>query len=206
MSWQEEISNQKTKSFLIIPSLLSLPLSTSRIHRLFSISYSDIPSIPGIRYFMIKSWNYENVLAAQRDNLWATQQHNTELLTTAFQNSRYVILLFSVNKSMAFQGYALMTTAPDPQLPKPASAGKLNWKTSPAFKLRWLGTTPVHFRRVGHLKNRMNLDERGEERAVLVGKDGQEVSEEAGMGVVWVLDEAEASEGQKVMGGRRVSG
>lgn len=141
---------------------------------------------------MIKSWNYENVLAAQRDNLWATQEKNTALLTDAFNTSRHVILLFSVNKYMAFQGYALMTTAPDPKLPKPGSASKLNWKTSPAFALRWMGTTPVHFRLVGHLKNRLNLDERGESRAVLVGKDGQEISAEAGMGVVWILDEAEA--------------
>lgn len=29
---------------------------------------------------------------------------------------------------------------------------------------------------------------------MLVGKDGQEISAEAGMGVVWVLDEAEAVE------------
>jgi hypothetical protein len=31
---------------------------------------------------------------------------------------------------------------------------------------------------------------------VLVGKDGQEVSQEAGMGVVWILDEADESEGR----------
>lgn len=153
---------------------------------------------------MIKSWNYENVLAAQRDNLWTTQEKNEALLSEAFRNSRHVILLFSVNKSMAFQGYALMTTAPDPKLPQPGSASKLNWKTSPAFQLRWLGTTPVHFRLVGHLKNRLNLDERGESRAVLVGKDGQEISPEAGMGVVWILDEAESGGGDGKR--RRVSG
>lgn len=153
---------------------------------------------------MIKSWNHENVAAAQRDNIWATQEKNEALLTEAFQNSRHVILLFSVNKSMAFQGYALMTSAPDTNIPKPGSASKLHWKTSPAFQLRWLGTTPVHFRMVGHLKNCYNLDERGESRAVLVGKDGQEVSAEAGMGVVWILDEAEVVE--KDRPGRRVSG
>lgn len=153
---------------------------------------------------MIKSWNHKNVAAAQRDNVWATQEKNEHLLTEAFHNSRHVILLFSVNKSMAFQGYALMTTAPDPNLPKPGSASKLHWKTSPAFRLRWLGTTPVHFRMVGHLKNSMNLDERGESRAVLVGKDGQEISPDAGMGVVWILDEAEIAE--KDQPGRRLSG
>ncbi|KAK5113318.1 hypothetical protein LTR85_010935 [Meristemomyces frigidus] len=153
----------------------------------------DLPK-GGVRYFMIKSWNHDNVLTAQRDGLWATQTKNSDLLADAFRSARHVILLFSVNKSMAFQGYALMTSPPDPTLPKPPFCAKLNWGTSPAFTLRWLAVTPVHFRMVGHLKNTCNVDERGEPRAVLVGKDGQEISSDAGMGVVWVLDEAEALE------------
>lgn len=54
---------------------------------------------------MIKSWNHENVLGAMQDSLWATQEKNEQLLTEAFHTSRHVILLYSVNKSMAFQGY-----------------------------------------------------------------------------------------------------
>lgn len=88
-----------------------------------------------------------------------------------------------------------MTSPPDPALPKPSFCAKLNWGTSPAFTLRWLATTPVHFRHVGHLKNTMNPDERtGQPMAVLVGKDGQEISSDAGVGVVWILDEAEVEE------------
>ncbi|KAF2171787.1 hypothetical protein M409DRAFT_50430 [Zasmidium cellare ATCC 36951] len=151
----------------------------------------------GVRYFLIKSWNHENVIAAQRENLWATQEKNEDLLAEACKTSRHVILLFSVNKSMAFQGYALMTSPPDPKMPKPAFASKLNWGTSAAFSLRWLGTTSIHFRLIGHLKNTLNKDEKGESRAVLIGKDGQEVSADAGMGVVWALDEAEATANEK---------
>lgn len=84
-----------------------------------------------------------------------------------------------------------MTSAPDPSLPKPPFCAKLNWGTSPAFKLRWLATTSVHFRFVGHLKNNLNLDDHGQPMAVLVGKDGQEINAEAGMGVVSILDEAD---------------
>ena len=40
-----------------------------------------------------------------KDGLWATQEKNQSLLTEAFHTSRHVILLFSVNRSMAFQGY-----------------------------------------------------------------------------------------------------
>ncbi|KAK5174017.1 uncharacterized protein LTR77_001097 [Saxophila tyrrhenica] len=146
----------------------------------------------GVRYFMIKSWNGSNVENAMQDGLWATQEKNQQLLTEAYETSRHVILLFSVNKSVAFQGYALMASPPDPSLPKPAFCTKLNWATSPAFKLQWLATTPVHFRFVGHLKNTFNVDEDDRPMAVLIGKDGQEISSDAGMGVVEILDEAEA--------------
>lgn len=90
-----------------------------------------------------------------------------------------------------------MTSAPDPKLPKPNHLSRLNWKTSPAFTLRWLSTTPIHFKLIGHLKNTFNIDDKGEARAVLVGKDGQEVSADAGMGVVWALDEAEVVEKER---------
>ncbi|USW52746.1 Putative YTH domain containing protein [Septoria linicola] len=146
----------------------------------------------GVRYFMIKSWNMENVHEAQRTNIWATQEKNEEMLTHAVKTVRHVILLFSVNKSMAFQGYALMTSAPDSKIQKPSFTSKLNRATSPAFTLRWLAKTPIHFKLVGHIKNTLNYDEeKGEPHAVLVGKDGQEIDADAGMGVVWVLDDAE---------------
>lgn len=63
---------------------------------------------------MIKSWCADNVTQAMKDGLWATQEKNQELLTEAFHTSRHVILLFSVNRSMAFQGYvrADMLNAP----------------------------------------------------------------------------------------------
>lgn len=94
-----------------------------------------------------------------------------------------------------------MTSAPAPSLPLPTFCAKLNWPTSPAFRIRWLSTTPVHFRLVGHLKNRLNLDERGEPRAVLVGKDGQEIGEEAGRGVCRILEDAEAEVDNAAVGG-----
>ncbi|KAK5191062.1 hypothetical protein LTR16_007665, partial [Cryomyces antarcticus] len=59
----------------------------------------------GVRYFMIKSFNYDNVEASQRDGIWATQERNAAVLTEAFNTCRHVILCFSVNKSMGFQGY-----------------------------------------------------------------------------------------------------
>lgn len=71
---------------------------------------------------MIKSWNHDNVVQAMNDGLWATQEKNETLFTEAFHTSRHVILLFSVNRSMAFQGYvsgfASFQEHPIPILPK----------------------------------------------------------------------------------------
>jgi len=37
---------------------------------------------------------------------WATQRHNEEILDQAFRSSKEVHLIFSVNKSGEFYGYA----------------------------------------------------------------------------------------------------
>lgn len=92
-----------------------------------------------------------------------------------------------------------MTSPPDNSLPRPNFCNKLNWATSPGFQVRWLATTPVHFRFVGHLKNTCNPDDEGQPHAVLVGKDGQEISQDAGMGVVGVLNDAEQQEGKGML-------
>ncbi len=62
-------------------------------------------SAVGSRFFMIKSWTHDNVAASQQDGTWATQPKNADMLIDAFNTCRNVILVFSVNKSTAFQGY-----------------------------------------------------------------------------------------------------
>jgi hypothetical protein len=80
-----------------------------------------------------------------------------------------------------------MTSPPSPTVPQPAFCKKLKWPCSPPFRIRWLCTTSVHFKFVGHLRNTMNPGEDGQPHAVLVGKDGQEVNKSAGEGVVEIL-------------------
>ena len=151
-----------------------------------SLSGSLTSTTLGVRYFMIKSWNHENVLAAKQDSTWATQEKNAELLTEAFNNSRHVILFFSVNKSTAFQGYARMESLPG-TAEVPSWAKKLHWTTSPPFHIRWITEAETHFRYVGHLKNPYN-----EGHAVLVGRDGQEIEATCGAELCKLIDDQEA--------------
>jgi hypothetical protein len=46
--------------------------------------------------------------------VWATSPGPTKKLSNAYRNSDHVILIFSVNESRSFQGFALMESEPDP--------------------------------------------------------------------------------------------
>ena len=50
--------------------------------------------------------------------MWSTSPGPTKKLTSAFQNSDNVILIFSVNESRSFYGFAMMESEPDPNLMK----------------------------------------------------------------------------------------
>lgn len=56
------------------------------------------------RYFLIKSGNSENVALSKHREVWSTTPRNEEILNKAFRQTRNVILVFSVEKSQAFQG------------------------------------------------------------------------------------------------------
>ncbi|RPA71426.1 YTH-domain-containing protein [Ascobolus immersus RN42] len=136
------------------------------------------------RYYVVKSFNHENVKVAQKDNIWATQEKNEELFREAFEMSRDVILIFSVNKSRAFQGYARMESPPDPKTATPTWSKSLLWKSSAPFTIRWLTICEVNFGRIGHLNNKYN-----ENQPVLIGRDGQEIDPETGAELCRVIDE-----------------
>jgi len=60
------------------------------------------------RYFIIKSLNHRNIQMSIEKGIWATQVMNEPILEEAFHNSERVVLIFSVNMSGYFQGYAQM--------------------------------------------------------------------------------------------------
>ncbi|KAK3350051.1 YT521-B-like domain-containing protein [Lasiosphaeria hispida] len=127
------------------------------------------------RFFIVKSFNEQNVSACMDDGVWVTQAQNGQVLASAFAECKNVILFFSINKSRAFQGYARMASAPSPETPRPKWMSGINWNTSDPFRVQWLSKTAVDFRHIGHLRNSFN-----EYLPVLVGKDGQEVEEGCG--------------------------
>ncbi|KAI6030485.1 YT521-B-like domain-containing protein [Pisolithus orientalis] len=62
------------------------------------------------RFFILKSLTrYDLDLSVER-GLWATQKHNEVVLDQAYRTSKDVILIFGVNKSGEFYGYARMAS------------------------------------------------------------------------------------------------
>lgn len=74
--------------------------------------------------------------------VWATSAGPTKKLTNAFRSSDHVVLIFSVNESRSFQGFALMESEPDPYL-KPelfTSDESSPIQFADNFKVRWIVT------------------------------------------------------------------
>ena len=141
--------------------------------------------VDNVRYFLIKSWNYENIETAQRECTWCTQTKNEELFVDAFKNSSHVILIFSANNSHAFQGYARMQCLPgEPGVADPTWRKYLHWPTTKPFKIRWITKCDSSYRVAGNLRNPLNDDS-----MVFVGRDGQEIPDRIGLELCEALDQ-----------------
>ncbi|OAX32687.1 hypothetical protein K503DRAFT_701659 [Rhizopogon vinicolor AM-OR11-026] len=60
------------------------------------------------RFFILKSLTQFDLDLSVENGLWATQKHNETILDQAYRTSTEVILIFGVNKSGEFYGYARM--------------------------------------------------------------------------------------------------
>jgi hypothetical protein len=62
------------------------------------------------KYFIVKSLTAQDLEASIRNKVWATQSHNEENLSRAYDLADNVYLIFSANKSGEYFGYARMTS------------------------------------------------------------------------------------------------
>jgi len=132
------------------------------------------------RYFVITSNTKENVVKSVRHGLWATQRKNEQRLDEAYRTAPAVILIFSVNRSDAFQGYACMRSP----IGKPRSRsidpfngfGRL-------FDVEWLRLHDLPYHEVESLRNPLNCD-----RPVQFSRDGQELTNDVGRRLSGIID------------------
>lgn len=130
------------------------------------------------RFFLIKSNNADNVGIAKSKNVWATLPQNDANLTQAFKEARNVLLIYSVNESGKFAGFARMSAASRRDIPQPP------WVLPPSIsskalggviEIDWICRKELSFNCTSHLYNSWN-----EGKPVKIGRDGQEIEPKVG--------------------------
>ncbi|XP_067643002.1 YTH domain-containing protein 1 [Eurosta solidaginis] len=146
----------------------------------------------GTHFFLIKSNNADNVAIAKNKNIWATLPQNEANLNQAFKESRNVLLIFSVNESGKFAGFARMGAQSRRDLPHPA------WVLPPSIspkalggiiELDWICRKELSFNCTSHLYNTWN-----ESKPVKIGRDGQEIEPKVGAELCRLFPEDEKIE------------
>lgn len=67
-----------------------------------------------------------------------------------------------------------MSSVPVETIERPSWMRSIQWETTPPFRVEWLLTEATDFWSVHYINNPFN-----EDRPIIVGKDGQEIEEEA---------------------------
>ncbi|KAH8380442.1 hypothetical protein KR009_010689, partial [Drosophila setifemur] len=130
------------------------------------------------RFFLIKSNNSNNVQLSKNKSVWATLPQNDANLNQAFKEARNVLLIFSVNESGKFAGFARMAAPSRRDIPQVA------WVLPPSIspkalggviELDWICRKELAFNATLHLYNSWN-----EGKPVKIGRDGQEIEPKIG--------------------------
>lgn len=124
-----------------------------------------------VRYFIMKSSNPRNIELSQQRSVWSTTPNNEQKLNRAFQNSSAVFLVFSVQGSGHFQGYARMTSAVSSERCLDFGSSGLGG----VFSVQWIHTESLAFQLTHKLLNPWN-----DNKKVQISRDAQELEPHTG--------------------------
>eukprot|EP00210_Caulerpa_lentillifera_P001922 g1847.t2 len=140
-----------------------------------------------IKYFIMKSNNSTNIDRSLATGVWSTQHHNEAKLADAFLANYEIRLIFSINQSGHFQGYAVMKSAI-------GKGPKHNIWVGSAwggfFEIEWQLQYDFPFSRFEHLSNPLN-----EGKPVKFARDGQEVPTEVGNEMIRIMHDIARTSG-----------
>ncbi|KAL6097397.1 ythdc2 [Pungitius sinensis] len=123
------------------------------------------------RYFIMKSSNVRNIDISQQKGIWSTTPSNEAKLTKAFLEKSAVTLIFSVQGSGQFQGYAQMTSVIN-------QGSCQDWGfmgLGGVFSVEWIHKESLPFPCSQHILNPWN-----DNKKVQISRDGQELEPQAG--------------------------
>lgn len=136
-------------------------------------------AISSIRYFIMKSNSIRNIEISQQKGIWSTTPSNESRLSKAFTENKLIILIFSVQGSGHFQGYARLTS--------PVSReGVQDWGLmglGGVFSVEWIHKEPLPFHCTQHITNAWN-----DHKRVQISRDGQELEPQSGSQLLLLWD------------------
>ncbi|XP_057839017.2 uncharacterized protein LOC131049032 isoform X2 [Cryptomeria japonica] len=162
-------------------------------HVVVNANSSEEVKLHSTRFFIIKSLNHRNLEMSIEKGIWATQVMNEPILEEAFHKAERVILIFSVNMSGYFQGYAQMMSpvgCKRTNVWSESNSGSNPWGRT--FKVKWLRLYNLPFQKTVHLKNPLN-----EYKPVKISRDCQELTQEIGEALCSLIDDGNELEGKQ---------
>uniref|UniRef100_A0A3B3T4R6 RNA helicase n=1 Tax=Paramormyrops kingsleyae TaxID=1676925 RepID=A0A3B3T4R6_9TELE len=117
-----------------------------------------------VRYFIMKSSNLRNIDLSQQRGIWSTTPSNELKLNRAFVDSSVVFLIFSVQGSGQFQGYARMSSAIGLERCQDWGSAGLGG----VFRVEWVRKDSLPFQLAQQLVNPWN-----DNKKVQISRDGQ---------------------------------
>uniref|UniRef100_A0A1A8UM43 RNA helicase n=1 Tax=Nothobranchius furzeri TaxID=105023 RepID=A0A1A8UM43_NOTFU len=136
--------------------------------------------LPSVRYFVMKSSNARNIDISQEKGIWSTTPSNETKLTKAFMGHNLIILIFSVQGSGHFQGYAHMTSAASQESCQDWGFVGLGG----GFSVEWVHKESLPFHLTQHILNPWN-----DNKKVQISRDGQELEPQTGSQLVLLWDQ-----------------
>ncbi|XP_059214340.1 3'-5' RNA helicase YTHDC2 isoform X2 [Centropristis striata] len=132
-----------------------------------------------VRYFIMKSSNVRNIEISQQKGIWSTTPSNETKLNKAFLETNLIILIFSVQGSGHFQGYARMTSVISQESCHDWGFMGLGG----VFSVEWTHKESLPFQCTQHILNPWN-----DNKKVQISRDGQELEPAAGSQLLLLWD------------------
>lgn len=128
-------------------------------------------SSSNIRYYIIKATNSRTVESSLARGVWAFTPSTERKLQCAIKEGKEVIMIFSIQGSGHFQGYARFTCNVCDHRPQDFNAPNLG----NCYQIEWIKRANIPFQSTRHLQNPWN-----ENRKVQISRDGQELEPSVG--------------------------
>ncbi|XP_072310125.1 3'-5' RNA helicase YTHDC2 isoform X2 [Eucyclogobius newberryi] len=171
---EDPLSSSNSSCYLDSPSGSPNTFSTKG-----SAPTSPQIAISSIRYFILKSNSIRNIEISQQKGIWSTTPCNESKLSKAYLENKLIVLIFSVQGSGHFQGYARMTSAINKESCQDWGLMGLGG----VFSVEWIHKESLPFQSTQHILNLWN-----DNKKVQISRDGQELEPQAGRQLLLMWD------------------